>query len=504
MKKNVLNIFVILFLFQLSLSGQIDWMGNFDINKHVFTSDSIDISIDILKEKLDSISEMNCKIQFVSSKYFLNENETQDILEFDLNFNKKNEDNSLNYSISIPYSLFSNHRYSLTIKCSDNNWQDYSTNKDFNIELEPISIGEFGFVQGFSDLLINDEKVKFAFLDFKNNLDINPSKLEGIYSEGFCSDELVSFENINFHIWKPKSITNFKLIAYYSIDDEFENELSDSKVSNTSTTGDFDYNNKNYNYSFYQNENIEDATISLNNKIIDLIQGLYLNDDINHKISFRFELINGNYKYSFPTEGSLTYNIKVSNSPTGAECQAALLPIDLLKWDAIKREKTVIFEWTTASELNNDYFEIQKSSDSKNWISLATIEGSGTTNSYHNYSSIDKYPYPGQNYYRLRQSDFDGNFKYSHVKSIFIFDNKLKLYPNPTKDYIYYTLADLNKEFNVEIYSSQGKLVKKFKLPLKNQEVDRIDIRNLRKGVYLIKYIDQKNHRVRVDRFVKM
>jgi len=491
--------------------GQINWIGNFSINKHIFTSksDSISLALDVKINDvldLDSINNyLGCKITFKSSKYIFNKEGTQDILEFDMNFSKRLIENTYRFTTTIPIALFNNKRYWMSIKISENKWQDYLTNENFNLQLAPISVGEVGFVQGFSKLSINNLALNFAFLDFENNFDISSNKLEGIYSHGFCSDELISFSDFNFHIWKTKSIDNLIFNAFYSIDDEAENKLSDMFISDISNNQSFNFNNKNYNYSFYNDENINDVSISLNNKIIDLIQGLYLDNEnnIDHQINFRFEVIADNNVYSFPETGNLSYNIKVSNSPTGADCQAALLPIDLLKWEAVKRDKTVNFEWITASELNNDYFELQKSSDSKLWKAIYKINGNGTSNSYNNYTALDNYPFPGQNYYRLRQTDYDGNFKYSKVKSIFIIDNKLSLYPNPAKDYIYYKIADYNKEFNVEIYNTQGKLVKSFILPLKNQAEDRIDISNLKDGTYFIKYINLTNHQVKVEKFIK-
>lgn len=70
-----------------------------------------------------------------------------------------------------------------------------------------------------------------------------------------------------------------------------------------------------------------------------MIQG---NIEFNHKIEFFFKINGADSEYRFPENDNLVINFKVANSPTGADCQAALLPIDLLNWDALKRKKLYI------------------------------------------------------------------------------------------------------------------------------------------------------------------
>ena len=95
-----------------------------------------------------------------------------------------------------------------------------------------------------------------------------------------------------------------------------------------------------------------------------------------------------------------------------------------------------MLEWQTASENNNDGFNVERSTDADYWKSLDFVPGHGTTFSPQIYQYTDRYPVPGTNYYRLQQVDYYGHFKYSPIVSIYYEKGQtgLKLYPNPVWD----------------------------------------------------------------------
>ena len=96
------------------------------------------------------------------------------------------------------------------------------------------------------------------------------------------------------------------------------------------------------------------------------------------------------------------------------------LPIELLSFNAYfdPIQKSVLLNWETASELNNDYFTIERSEDGFVWNELKKIQGAGTSSEAITYSTIDHQPFFGISYYRLKQTDFDGKFEYFDAKSI--------------------------------------------------------------------------------------
>jgi len=98
-------------------------------------------------------------------------------------------------------------------------------------------------------------------------------------------------------------------------------------------------------------------------------------------------------------------------SPFGIEGDASPLPVELVSFTAKSNNNTVEINWITSSELNNDYFVLEKSLDLENFEQVAKVDGNGTTNEAIRYRQIDMNPYGGMSYYRLTQVDFDGTTK---------------------------------------------------------------------------------------------
>lgn len=87
------------------------------------------------------------------------------------------------------------------------------------------------------------------------------------------------------------------------------------------------------------------------------------------------------------------------------------LPIELLYFNGEKHYGFNLIEWGSASEINNDYYTIEKSQDGKNWEYLSLVYGAGTTTELLNYEFRDYYVKDTINYYKLSQTDFNGNSK---------------------------------------------------------------------------------------------
>ncbi len=111
------------------------------------------------------------------------------------------------------------------------------------------------------------------------------------------------------------------------------------------------------------------------------------------------------------------------------------LPIELLSFTATYNNGDVLVNWTTSSETNNDYFTVEKSQDATMFIGFDNIKGAGNSHTVLNYSTIDKEPYPGTSYYRLKQTDFDGKFTLSKIVAVNITrpasQSAFDVFPNP-------------------------------------------------------------------------
>lgn len=94
------------------------------------------------------------------------------------------------------------------------------------------------------------------------------------------------------------------------------------------------------------------------------------------------------------------------------------LPITLSYFKASVQEERGILLWQTISEVNNDYFTIERSKDGKQFHVIGTIKGVGNSNKVLDYEFIDSKPLTGQSFYRLKQTDFDGQFEYFDIVTV--------------------------------------------------------------------------------------
>ena len=100
--------------------------------------------------------------------------------------------------------------------------------------------------------------------------------------------------------------------------------------------------------------------------------------------------------------------------------ESIALPITLLSFNATAIKDGVHVEWSTASQMNNDYFNVQKSLDGYEWENKVTVEGAGNSNTQIDYSWVDLNPSMGVSYYRLKQTDYDGQFEIFDPVSVII------------------------------------------------------------------------------------
>jgi len=113
---------------------------------------------------------------------------------------------------------------------------------------------------------------------------------------------------------------------------------------------------------------------------------------------------------------------------------ALLLPIELVSFNASCENGRVRTSWTTATETNNDFFNLEKSEDGINFKTLAIVKGAGNSSQKLCYSTIDNEPYSGISYYRLGQTDFDGKYSYSKIVAVDCSGQgifPLNVFPNP-------------------------------------------------------------------------
>lgn len=161
-------------------------------------------------------------------------------------------------------------------------------------------------------------------------------------------------------------------------------------------------------------------------------------------------------------------NLPDAQCCSGAPCQlsGSALPIELMDFYATHYGNVVVLNWTTATEINNDYFDVERSSDKVNYIPVIRADGAGMSTTALYYTAEDKNPILYKtSYYRLKQTDFDGISSFSEVVYANYNSNdslKIFIYPNPSireKISILITGGYEEQEAEVILYDILGTIV---------------------------------------------
>jgi|GEM_PF-2030426 len=165
------------------------------------------------------------------------------------------------------------------------------------------------------------------------------------------------------------------------------------------------------------------------------------------------------------------------------------LPVELLDFSASYNGSDVDLKWSTASELNNDHFTIERSANGSSFYELSVIRGAGNSTQTLSYATVDKEPLSGISYYRLKQVDFNGDYSYSNIASVNI----------SASDPGSITISEANNLLNLQLSCSSNCMVNIAVYDLNGKKVfeqdqdfysqPRLDIPTdrLAKGIYLLK-----------------
>lgn len=133
------------------------------------------------------------------------------------------------------------------------------------------------------------------------------------------------------------------------------------------------------------------------------------------------------------------------------------LPIELIHFSAIAQSNDVLLNWVTASETNNHFFTIERSADAVNFEQVKNINGAGNSNTIKTYSTTDHSPLSGLSYYRLKQTDFDGQSAYSEIVPVQFTNQSLNVSVSETEILVDFSMP--NDNITIEMIDAAGKIV---------------------------------------------
>ncbi len=178
----------------------------------------------------------------------------------------------------------------------------------------------------------------------------------------------------------------------------------------------------------------------------------------------------------------------VSSEMTASALCPSPLPVELLNFTATYNDGKVDLVWETASELNNDFFTIYRSTNGTEWEPVSTIDGAGNSNSINTYFIHDYKPLLGKSYYKLKQTDFNGEYEYSSIRSIDVLDEgNIEAFPNPFTSELILKGKDL-KVGEIEVYNILGQNVNNLLIFSSTSETEiQINTSALEEGAYFLR-----------------
>jgi hypothetical protein len=169
---------------------------------------------------------------------------------------------------------------------------------------------------------------------------------------------------------------------------------------------------------------------------------------------------------------------------------AVTLPIVLSEFRAKVVGHSTLLTFTTATELNNSHFVIERSSNNQTWAEIGQVRGAGTSTEEQSYTFTDEKPLVGANYYRLKQVDFDGKYEYSPIRVVqFGKTASVLLSPSPVADRLTVKVAAAYEEdAQVDIIAVTGQIVSSTILAAESTNLE-VDVAGLPKGIYTLRII---------------
>ncbi|SFE81501.1 beta strand repeat-containing protein [Thermoflexibacter ruber] len=169
---------------------------------------------------------------------------------------------------------------------------------------------------------------------------------------------------------------------------------------------------------------------------------------------------------------------------------SVILPVELISFQALAQENAALLTWETVWERGNDYFEVQKSTNGKNFFGIGRVQGKGTSQNKNFYQLIDNEPFKGINYYRLKQVDLDGKVNYSKIISLYFSGGEeiFNIFPNPSTDLDIAILlsAKAGNLLHIKVIDANGKNIFAENQVYMGDKISLQSDRQIAKGIYLV------------------
>lgn len=213
-----------------------------------------------------------------------------------------------------------------------------------------------------------------------------------------------------------------------------------------------------------------------------------------------------NNTHTTATDGSLGVVITGATLPQSISGPNAGcgLPVTFIHFTGRAIQEKIELKWATATEVDADYFAIERSSNQVDFVEIGRVAAAGNTSTRTDYDFIDALPYPGTNYYRIRQADVTGYEKLTTVIAVNPEIRRLvkNAYPNPVQsgNELYITFTDPEKDHTIRLTDISGRLIRQWDRPRQANTLEKLSMHSKLAGVYLL--IVQTSERTEVLKLV--
>jgi hypothetical protein len=201
--------------------------------------------------------------------------------------------------------------------------------------------------------------------------------------------------------------------------------------------------------------------------------------------TFKPSEVNGKVEWNADAQyWEVTFNV-TGFSGFFVKTTESALPLNLISFTATKDEGSNLLQWSTASEVNTDNFEVQSSIDAKRFTMLAVVNANGSGNNA--YSYIDRASNNGTIYYRLKMSDLDGTYTFSKIISVKNGGELATIYPNPAGETATFHVNNALLKTTANLYDVTGRHIQSVLITTNKQQ---INTKSLPSGLYILKFAD--------------
>lgn len=201
--------------------------------------------------------------------------------------------------------------------------------------------------------------------------------------------------------------------------------------------------------------------------------------------------------FNSSTAGTVNGLASAASVRANPQFQSGTLPVKLTEFSATGKGSGVTLSWKTDLEVNSSHFEVERSAEGKTWNTIASIQAAGNVNVQQSYTYIDAAPLDGDNFYRLKIVDIDGQFEYSPIKSVNIKSVALNVVasPNPVSSLLNIAVNQPGREpYRLRLINRAGQVVFDQKYAAANNRI-QLNVSGYADGSYFLEITNHKGLR---------